>query len=212
MAGWHRGRPGTAVAAAGPRTGSGSESRWRPAPAAGAARHPHRVHPGAAGNLWSGQPAAAGFPVVPGSRLNPACWEQGPARPVRPAEEEWAHADSSPRRPPPPSHRRASSSRRDNTGREDQNKLRRPRLCGLGSAAMPIAARSAILVRPAYLPAVDPPPVTSSPSPRRNRRRSPPRRSDAMIVNTGAGCIRETLRGGEACLWRSPRRGGRRLR
>src|SRR5215469_15501108 len=113
-----------------------------------------------AGNLSAGQPASAGFPVVPGSRLNPASWEQGQARPARPAEEEWAHADSSLWDPPPPPHRSASSSRGNNTGREDQNKLRRPRLRGLGSAAMPVAPRSAILVRPAYLPATDPPPVT----------------------------------------------------
>ena len=112
------------------------------------------------GNLSAGQPASAGFPVVPGSRLNPASWEQGQARPARPAEEEWAHADSSLWDPPPPPHRSASSSRGNNTGREDQNKLRRPRLRGLGSAAMPVAPRSAILVRPAYLPATDPPPVT----------------------------------------------------
>jgi len=112
------------------------------------------------GNLSAGQPASAGFPVVPGSRLNPASWEPGPVRPARSAEEEWAHADSSLGHPPPPPHRSASSSRRNNTGREDQNKLRRPRVRGLGSAAMPVAARSAILVRPAYLPATDPPPVT----------------------------------------------------
>jgi hypothetical protein len=112
--------------------------------------------------LAPGPPAAAGSPVVPGSRLNPASWEQGSARPAGPAEEEWAHADSAPQHPPPPPHRGASSGRRDNTGREDQDKLRRPTLRGLGSAAMPIAARSGILVRPAYLPAVDPPPMTGS--------------------------------------------------
>jgi hypothetical protein len=120
--------------------------------------------PGAqpATSRWNG-PLQQYFPVVPGSHLTPAGWNEGPACPARPAEEEQTHADSSHRRPPPPPHRGASAGGRNNTRGEDQNKLRQPGLRGLGSAALHIVARSAILVRPAYLPALDSPPVTGSP-------------------------------------------------
>jgi len=100
-------------------------------------------------------------PAVPCHRLNPAGWVDRPARPARPAGEEWAHAGSSHRRPPPPPHCDAPSGGRKHTGGEDQDQLCRPGLRGLGPPAMPVAARSAILVRPAYLSALDPPPVTA---------------------------------------------------
>src|SRR6516162_7527346 len=100
---------------------------------------------------------------MPGVRqpLNPAGWEEERAHPARSAGEEWTHANSSRRHPPPPTPCGASAGRRKDTGGEDQDKLRRRGLCGLGSAAMRVTARSAILVRPAHLPALDPPPVTA---------------------------------------------------
>jgi len=47
---------------------------------------------------------------------------------------------------------------------EDQDQLCQSGLRGLGSMAIRVAARGAILVRPAYLPAPYPPPVRTQPA------------------------------------------------
>jgi len=126
-----------------------------------------------AGHRFGGGNQAGNPPCVPSSawehspavrchRLNSAGWVDRPARPARPAGEEWAYAGSSQRHSPLPPHFDAQSDGRKHTGGEDQDQLCRPGLRGLGSAAMPVAARSAVLVRPAYLSAPDPPPVRAA--------------------------------------------------
>ena len=93
-------------------------------------------------------------------RLKSASGEERPARPARAAGEECTHAGNHHHPPPPTRWGPPASGRTDSRG-QDQDQLRRRRLRGLGSVAMPLSARSTILVRPAHIPAPDAPPVTT---------------------------------------------------
>jgi hypothetical protein len=64
--------------------------------------------------------------------------------------------------PAGPATRRRSGRWKNGQPGQDQDQLRRRGLRGLGSVAMPVAARSTILVLAAHLPAFDPPPVTTA--------------------------------------------------
>jgi len=156
MAGWHRGSPGTGRHGRMPLTGSGGGNQVAAGP--GWAQRGH--HTAAAGRSRQPPIRAARFSGI--SRLCRAAVRTVPAgrgtsTPSQTCWEEWTHAASSHQPPPPPPHRGASAGGRKDTRGEDQDKLCRPGLRGLASAALRVAARSAILVRPAYLPALDPP-------------------------------------------------------
>ena len=65
------------------------------------------------------------------------------------------------RRPPAP-RARAPAGRGGDGGRQDQDQLRGRQVHGLGPAAVRVAARSAVLVQPAYLTAPAAPSEVSS--------------------------------------------------
>ena len=89
-----------------------------------------------------------------------ACrWGRSTCTPGRTLLEELTDEGTCRRPPSPDSGSSAGGGK--NTRGKDQNQLRRPGLRTLGSAAVCVAARSAILVRPAHLPALDPSPVTA---------------------------------------------------
>src|SRR5215831_4281567 len=101
-------------------------------------------------------PAGADLPAAQvrprrSSRLTPSGPNQDQHAFPGAAGEEWTHA-SNHRRPTAP-HRGAPAGGRTDAGGKDQDRLCQPALRGLGSLAVRVAARGAILVRPAYLPA-----------------------------------------------------------
>src|SRR5262249_29442581 len=99
---------------------------------------------------------------VGGGRSKPGRWERGISMPGRTCWEEWTDAGNH-QRPPPPHPDAPAGGRKDTRG-EDQDQLCWFGLRGLGSVAMRVAPRGAILVRPAYLAASDLPPVRPGPA------------------------------------------------
>jgi len=96
---------------------------------------------------------------VVGARLTPVSWEERPARPPGVRGEECSYAGND--RHPPRRPGDAPAGGGKDSGGQDQDQLCRRGLRGLGPVAMPVVARSTILVRAAHIPALDPPPVTT---------------------------------------------------